>query len=88
MLIFYCVSHIRVPKSVVCFFGKENWKANMNIVSSVLHGDGFEATKHEGFMGFQRPFLSGKLSLLEKKYPDTMSSWGWRYASPYFSIYN
>ena len=58
MLIFYCVSHIRVPKSVVCFFGKENWKANMNIVSRVLHGDGFEATKHEGFMGFQRPFLS------------------------------
>ena len=60
----------------------------MNTVSSVLHGDGFEATKDEGFMGFQRPFLSGKTQSFREENPDTMSSWGWCYASPYFSVYD
>ena len=58
----------------------------MNIVPSVLQGDAFEAPKRGGFMGFQRPFLSGKTQPLEKKHPDTMSPWGWCYGSPYFSI--
>ena len=50
----------------------------MSIVSNVLEGDGFEAPKRGVLWLSRGHFYQEKLSLLEKTYPDTMSSWGWR----------